>query len=128
MVCNRIVNPISTSDFRGANQVTPIRKSRHSLWLVYPNSFKKKKQITNGPHISNKSLTYLLQWYDFSRKNQKLSKLHPRILRTLSFHSFNVLMLILYSAVLWVDLPPYGTLITITIVEFRRMSLSVIFF
>ena len=38
----------------------------------------------------------LLQWHNFSRKNQKLSNHHSRILETIYFHSFDVLMLIFY--------------------------------
>ena len=38
----------------------------------------------------------LLQWHNFSFKNQKLSNHYSRILETIYFHSFDVLMLILY--------------------------------
>ena len=37
-----------------------------------------------------------LQWHSFSRKNQKLSNHYSRILETIYFHSFDVLMLIFY--------------------------------
>ena len=66
------------------------------------------------------------QWYNFSRKNQKLANLHWRILQTIYFHSFDVLMLILYIRLFWRWIyDDTGTLITLTIAEFRRMLLSV---
>ena len=40
----KIVYSISISDFRSANQVTPCRKSRHSLWLLeFPQTPLKRK-------------------------------------------------------------------------------------
>ena len=93
---------------------------------VYP----KERWITNGPLISNKSLkvSKLTCFNDIisPEKNQKLANLHWRILQTIYFHSFEVLMMILYIRLFWRWIyDDTGTLITLTIAECRRMLLSV---
>ena len=104
--------------------------ARATITLLTSRVYPKERWITNGPLISNKSLkvSKLTCFNDIisPEKNQKLANLHWRILQTIYFHSFEVLMMILYIRLFWRWIyDDTGTLITLTIAECRRMLLSV---
>ena len=84
---DKILNSISLSDFRSANQVTSCRKSRHYIvWLLEftQTPLKRKNKLQMHLLFLKKSFKVSkFQWYNFSRKNQKLANLHWRILQTI---------------------------------------------